>query len=255
VTEGAVDDSIRHALTKMSHLHFVSAEAYKRRVVQMGEEDWRVTVSGAVSLDNLQSMPLLTPAELEQNLNVPLQPAPLLVTFHPVTREYEKTATQITEILVALEQTELPVIFTLPNADTNNNIIVKAIDEYVNNHANAYFVANLGTQRYFSLLKYALAMVGNSSSGIIEAASFQLPVVNIGNRQKGRLRGANVIDVPCEQVAILNAIHEVTTATFRQNIAQLQNPYGYGQAAGRIVQTLKQVDLGGKLLKKRFQDT
>jgi len=254
VTEGAVDDSIRHALTKMSHLHFVSTDVYRRRLIQMGEEDWRITVSGAVSLDNLQSIPSLTQTELEQNLNIPLYPAPLLVTFHPVTREYDETGNQVTELMAALEQANLPVIFTLPNADTNNSIIVRAINDYVSCHPNAYFVANLGTQRYFSLLKYALAMVGNSSSGIIEAGSFQLPVVNIGNRQKGRLKGKNVIDAPCEREAILKAIHQVITANFRQDISQLQNPYGDGEATNRIIQTLSQVDISTNFLSKPFQD-
>jgi len=254
LTEGLIDEAIRHSLTKMSHLHFVSTERYRERVIQMGEEPWRVVISGALSLDNLRRLKLLTLTELERDLDISLHPAPLLVTFHPVTLEYIDTKKHIGELISALETTDMPVIFTLPNSDTQNKLIVEAINIYTQKHHNSHLVVNLGTHRYFSLMKYAAAMVGNSSSGIIEAASFGLPVVNIGNRQRGREHARNVIDVPCEHITILNAIRRATSPEFRINLAQLSNPYEHGDAAEKIIRDLGDVKLGPELLLKHFYD-
>lgn len=254
-TEGATDEAVRHSITKMSHLHFVSTEDYRRRVIQMGEEPWRVTVSGAPSLDNLERMEILSPAELESRIGLPLQPAPLLVTFHPVTLEHDDTDEHLSELFAALEACGgLPIIFTFPNADTHNSSIIAAINEYVSTHENSRVVINLGTQGYFSLMKHALAMVGNSSSGIIEAASFKLPVVNIGNRQRGRLHDRNVLDVPCQRAAILTAIHQAISPEFRRSLEGLANPYGDGKASDRIMQVLRETRLDRKLLVKHFYD-
>ncbi len=253
-TEGLIDEPIRHSITKMSHLHFASTPHYANRIMQMGEEPWRVAVSGAPGLDNLYAMDLLPSDEIERLIGMPLQPSPLLVTYHPVTLEYEDTSSHISELLAALEETGLPVVFTCPNADTQGRLIIKAIDRYVEAHENACVVTNLGTQAYFSLMKYAAAMVGNSSSGIIEAASFQLPVVNIGNRQRGRIHERNVLQVGYERSSILNAIRQVTASAFRRSLDNLQNPYGGGKSAQRIVQTLRDVPLDRKLILKRFYD-
>ena len=254
VTQGAIDDALRHSMTKLSHLHFVATEAYQQRVIQLGEEPWRVTVSGAPSLDNLSAVKLLTTQELTDQFGISINRPPLLVTFHPVTLEYEQTAWQIGELLAALETTGLPVVFTMPNADTGGREIAQRMRAYAKTHSSTQMVENLGTQGYFSLMAQAAAMVGNSASGIIEAASFALPVVNIGTRQQGRVRGANVIDAGYSRGDILVAIEKVLTPAFKQRLAGTDNPYGTGQAAETIVRCLKEIKLDDRLIVKRFYD-
>ena len=252
-TEGAIDDSIRHAITKMSHLHFASTDTYARRIIQMGEEPWRVAVSGAPSLDNLSEIRLLSPQELKEQHGLRLHDCTLLVTYHPVALEYEETEAQMGELLAALELTDCAIIFTYPNSDTQNHIIINKIHEFAHQHKErCQVVVNLGTQSYFSLMSHAKAMVGNSSAGIIEAASFRLPVVNIGNRQAGRLHGKNVINVGYTREEILPAIRQAISPEFKAGLADLTNRYGDGYASQRIVNTLKQVPLDEKLLRKRF---
>ena len=255
VTQGAIDDALRHSMTKLSHLHFVSTPEYAQRVIQMGEEPWRVIVSGAPSLDNLHSIRLLTREELAARFGLHLDETPfLLVTFHPVTLEYEQTEWQVTGLLAALEACGLPVVFTLPNADTSGRIIIRMIEEFVQTCASARIVDNFGIQGYFSLMSLAAAMVGNSSSGIIEAASFELPVVNIGARQHGRVRGANVIDVGYERAEIVEGIKKAVLTEFRESLRELVNPYGCGQTSDKIVERLKKVVLDDRLVTKRFCD-
>jgi UDP-N-acetylglucosamine 2-epimerase (non-hydrolysing)/GDP/UDP-N,N'-diacetylbacillosamine 2-epimerase (hydrolysing) len=182
---------------------------------------------------------------------LPLSPPPLLVTFHPVTLEYERTHFHVGELLAALEASGLPVVFTKPNADTSGRLALQMIEAWVQGRPQARLVDNLGTQGYFSLMSHAAAMVGNSSSGIIEAPSFQLPVVNIGNRQHGRTRAANVIDAGYERDAVLDGIRRAVSADGLQGLV---NPFGDGHAAGVIVQHLKETALDERLLKKRFHD-
>jgi UDP-hydrolysing UDP-N-acetyl-D-glucosamine 2-epimerase len=254
VTRGAMDEALRHSLTKLSHLHFVATAEYARRVEQLGEEPWRVTVCGAPALDHLNSLVLMSAAELEFRFPLRLTGPFLLVTFHPVTLEYERTEWQVGELLAALETCGLPAVFTRPNADTGNRTIVRMIKDYVATHLSAQMVDNLGTRAFFSLMSLAAAMVGNSSSGIIEAASFKLPVVNIGARQEGRVRGANVIDVGYDRLEILKGIHRAVQPEFQKNMTGLVNPYGVGQAAAIIVEKLASVALDDNLLKKSFYD-
>ena len=255
LTEGAIDDALRHCITKLSHLHFVSTEEYARRVMQLGEEPWRVTISGAPSLDNLKSLKLLTVAELERKYEISAQSPPILVTFHPVTLEYEHTREQISELVAALKTFNRPIIFTMPNADTSGRIITQVIKEFISNHPSARFVENFGTRDYLSMMAHAGAMVGNSSSGIIEAPSFKLPVVNIGSRQRGRTRAANVIDVGYGREEIAEGIHKALQPAFRQALSNLINPYGTGDAAAIIVERLKTVSLTEKnIFAKKFND-
>lgn len=253
-TEGLIDEPIRHSITKMSHLHFTTTEYYARRIIQMGEEPWRVTISGAPSLDNLHDLDWLSRSDLEARFGLDLDVSPLVVTYHPVTLEYEATEWQVTELLAALDKVGAPVIFTYPNADTWSRIIRRLIDVYVASHPNARVVVNLGTSAYFSLLRHCAAMVGNSSSGIIEAASFRLPVVNVGNRQQGRVRGPNVVDVGYEREAVLAGIRNVLDPGFRASLTDLVNLYGDGHAAERIVAVFKQVSLDMGLRHKRFHE-
>lgn len=253
-TQGLIDEALRHSLTKMSHLHFVSTDAYHRRVVQLGEEPWRVSVTGAPGLDNLTDLEVLPRNEIERRIRLSLTTPPLLVAFHPETLGYGAVAAHIEQVLLAIDASCLPVVFTYPNADTNGRQIIDAINAYVGSHENARAVASLGTQAYFSLMRHSAALVGNSSSGIIEAASFELAVVNIGSRQQGRVRGPNVIDVECTQQAIEEGIRQATTPAFRQSLSGMKNVYGDGRAAQKIVERLRSVELNRELLVKRFHD-
>ena len=254
LTFGAIDDALRHSMTKLSHLHFAATEEYAARIRQMGEEPWRVTVSGAPGLDNLAEITPAPVADFAARHDLPLTQPPLLVTFHPVTLEHDRTEWHIAELLAALAAFDVPILFTLPNVDTGHQSIIRALREFVAQRANAFLVANLGTRDYFSAMSWSLAMVGNSSSGIIEAASFKLPVVNIGSRQAGRTRAANVIDCEHDRESIAAAVRRVTDPAFRASLATLKNPYGDGHAAERIVPRLLDVELGPAFLTKRFVD-
>lgn len=254
LTEGLIDDAIRHSLTKMSHLHFVATERYRERVIQMGEQPDRVFVSGAPGLDTVRMTNPTSKAELERLVGLSFDPAPLLVTFHPVTLEYAEVGTQIDALLAALAQVRRPIVFTYPNADTSGLKVISAIEAFVAAHSNARVIKDLGPADYFGMMAVSAAMVGNSSSGIIEAPSFALPVVNIGNRQRGRLRAANVIDCTTATPAIGDAIARATAPEFRTKLMGMTNPYGDGHAAERIVDVLRTIPLDGDLVKKRFFD-
>ena len=254
ITQGAIDDALRHSITKLSHLHFVSTQEYAKRVTQLGEEPWRVNVCGAPSLDNLQFIELLKPHDLKIKYGLKFDHPPLLVTFHPVTLEYERTKWQVNELLSALEESKMPIVFTMPNADTSGRIIASKINEFVAVHSSAQVVDNFGTQGYFSMMALAAAMVGNSSSGIIEAASFELPVVNIGNRQCGRVRGANVIDVDYERTSILKGLLKALDSKFTMSLKGIRNPYFAGGASTIIVKALKRFKLDNEPVMKCFHD-
>lgn len=254
-TEGAVDDAIRNAITKMSHLHFVSLEEYRRRVLQMGEEPWRVTVSGEPGLDNISRTRVLPAAEVEAIVGMTLHPAPLLVTFHPTTLEPGEAAAHIAELLAALDSVGMPVVFTAPNADAEGRVIIAAIQDFVSHHSNTRLVTNFGTPAYLSMMRLCAAMIGNSSSGIVEAASFELPVVNLGSRQQGRVCSRNVIHAEIIKESIVRAIGLAVSPAFRESLRGLVNPYGDGNAAPRIVEILKTIPLGRNLLMKKFYST
>ena len=254
LTEGAIDDALRHSITKLSHFHFVANEEYRRRVIQLGEEPWRVVISGAPSLENLSTMSLLTREELESQTGLNLERRPLLVTYHPVTLEYQRTEWQVTQLLDAVKSSGMPVVFTAPNADTGGRVIKEMLKDYVQSDPQAQLVDNLGTLKYFSLMAIASAMVGNSSSGLVEAPSLALPVVNIGARQQGRLRAQNVIDVGYNKEDILEGIGMATDPVFVRSLQDMANPYGDGQASTIILDRLKSAPLDAKLLRKRFYD-
>lgn len=255
LTMGAIDDALRHSMTKLSHLHFVSTKQYAERVIQLGEEPWRVTVSGAPGLDNLDSIAFQDQAMLEDRLGMDVSRPALLVTFHPVSLEYLQVKLQIDAVLSALQKSGFPVIFTMPNADTGGSIVLDRIRAYVGAHSDSRLFDNLGTETYFSLMRCVSAMVGNSSSGIIEAPSFELPVVNIGSRQAGRVRARNVIDVECTEAQILDGINRATDPAFRMSMRDLENPYRQEQSASDIiVQRLKTVPLDERLKVKSFFD-
>ena len=255
VTEGAMDEALRHGITKLSHLHFVSTEVYARRVRQLGEEPWRITVAGAPALDNLDTVPLLSKTDLESALGFALEKPCLIVTFHPATLQFEQAEAQLRELLAAVEAADAQAIFTLPNADMSGRAVLRLIQDFLPSHPRARLVENLGTQRYFSLMSQASAMIGNSSSGIIEAPSFELPVVNVGLRQSGRERAANVIDVLGGSAAILNGIRKALSREFRGQLAGTSNPYRQPRgAAPIIVENLAVASLDERLLMKKFHD-
>lgn len=252
ITEGAIDDRFRHAISKLSHLHFVSTEPYRNRLLQMGEEPWRVSVSGAPGLDHLNGFVPWTRSALEESLQMPLTGPLALITFHPVTLHAGEQVETLLRSLAAWPGGTL--VFTGPNSDPGYRAIYEQLEAFVADEPRARLFASLGTARYFSLMHYAAALIGNSSSGILEAASFELPVVNIGDRQKGRVRGRNVLDVPCEQAAIEAGLRRALEPDFRASLRGLVNPYGSGQAAGCIVSRILAEGRNPRLLHKRFID-
>jgi UDP-hydrolysing UDP-N-acetyl-D-glucosamine 2-epimerase len=250
VSEGAIDDAVRNALTKMSHIHFTSTHEARRRVIQMGEEEWRVHRAGAPSLDHLRRQKLLTREEIAAKLHFDLSPSPILVAFHPVTLARD-TIEEADALFAALASLPDPLLFCYPNADAGSRALVERIRSFLESRRRGQIFTNLDAITYWSLLRQAEMLVGNSSSGIMETASFALPTVNIGIRQQGRERAANVLDAPADKFAILEAIATARSPEFRQSFAGLLNPYGDGWASEKIVKVLTTVPLNQNLLFKR----
>jgi GDP/UDP-N,N'-diacetylbacillosamine 2-epimerase (hydrolysing) len=256
VTVGAFDEAIRHSITKMSHFHFTATESYRSRVIQLGEHPDRVFNVGAPGLDNIRRLALLDRAALEKALHLKLGSRNLLVTWHPVTLEPGKTQDDFQTLLNSLDQLQnVKLIFTKANADTEGRIVNQMIDEYVatrTSRATAH--TSLGRLRYLSAMKHVDGVVGNSSSGIIEAPSLAIGTVNIGDRQRGRVRAASVIDCEPHEKSITTALEELFSSQFRDCLATTVNPYDGGDnVAGDIVRTLNSCSLDG-ILKKSFYD-
>ncbi len=250
VSEGAIDDAVRNALTKMSHLHFTSTESARQRVIGMGEEAWRVHRAGAPSLDHLRRSKLLNRQELEREMGIDLSRRTLLVTYHPVTIARDTTR-EADALFRALEQVPEEIVFCYPNADAGSRDLIERINTFRNTHPPAKLAVNLRPVLYWSLLRESWAVVGNSSSGIMEAASFGIPAIDVGIRQAGRERDRNVLSVPAETDAILAAISKIRDEGFRAGLENMQNPYGDGHAAERIVEALASAPVGEALLRKR----
>jgi UDP-hydrolysing UDP-N-acetyl-D-glucosamine 2-epimerase len=253
-TEGLIDEAIRHSISKMSHLHFPSTEVYAERIRQMGEEDWRIAVVGAPGLDNIREMELFSKEETARKFEFDLARPVALVTFHPVTLEYEQNQTYISKLLAALKEFDIQYLFTYPNADTSGRVIIDHIRKFCDQHKGASVVQNATQRGYLSLLSVVDCMIGNSSSGIIEAATFRLPVVNVGNRQRGRIHGANVVDCAHDTHDIVKALRKVMTVDFQESLNNLENPYGDGRASEKIVEYLEEMKIDRNLLLKRFVD-
>jgi UDP-hydrolysing UDP-N-acetyl-D-glucosamine 2-epimerase len=254
VSLGAIDDVLRHAITQLSAIHFVSHEDHGRRVKQMGQDPSRIVVCGAPALDNLKQMTLQSRDQILQQYGLKLPDTFALVVFHPVTRQPGQAASQVAALLSAMKRTGLACVIGYPNADAENQAIIQQIEAFVQADPRSITFRNVGIETYFSLMSHAKVMVGNSSSGIIEAASLKLPVVNVGDRQKGRLHGINVFDTPCETQAIINAITQATSPQSLAAIASMTNPYGDGQASQRITAYLESLVIDDSLRMRPFRD-
>ena len=253
LSQGAIDDAVRNALTKMSHIHFTSTETARTRVISMGEEPWRVHRAGAPSLDHLRRSVLLTRQQLEEQLGLDLTQPSAVVAYHPVTL-LSDTLSEVDALLQALSETPEQLLFCYPNADAGSRSLIERTRAFVASRQNARIFVNLPSITYWSLLRSAWLMVGNSSSGIMETGSFALPAVNVGMRQMGREQGPNIIDAAPTADSIRSAIEKARSPKFLQSIAGMVNPYGDGHAAERIVSVLSSLPPRDKLLVKLTPD-
>ena len=254
-TEGAFDESIRHSITKMSHLHFTATNEYKNRVIQLGEHPSRVFNVGGMGIENIKRLKLLSKDEFEKSIEFKLNSKNILVTFHPVTLENSTAKEQFQQLLDAIDELEdTNIIFTKANSDTDGRVINQMIDEYVTkNFQKSVQFTSLGQLRYLSALQYVDAVVGNSSSGLAEAPSFKIGTINIGDRQKGRIKASSVIDCEPNKDSILKSFEKLYSKEFQNSLINVKNPYGDGCASKKIVEILKSVDLEN-ILKKSFYD-
>jgi len=254
-TEGAFDEAIRHSITKMSHLHFTATEAYKNRVIQLGEQPNRVFNVGGLGIDNIVKLNLLPKQEFEKSINFKLNKSNILITFHPVSLDKSTAHKQFNELLLALdEQQNTTLIFTKANSDTDGRIINQMIDEYVQKNTDkAVCFTSLGQLRYLSALQYMDMVVGNSSSGLAEVPTFKKATINIGDRQKGRIKASSVIDCLPIKKEILKAFKTASSKEFESVLQDVENPYGGGGASSKIKSIIKNIDLTD-IVKKSFCD-
>ena len=253
-TEGLIDESIRHSITKMSHIHFVATDEYKNRVIQLGEQPDKVFNVGGLGIDNINKLKLLSRKAFEQATNFSLGEKNILVTFHPVTLEKSTAEIQFKELLRALDELlDTKIIFTKSNSDTDGRVINRMIDDYVTDHDNTISFTSMGQLNYLSALQYMDAVVGNSSSGLIEAPSFKIGTINIGDRQKGRIKAESVISCSSEKDDISKSLIKLYSPEFQNLIKNTKNPYGTGGASKKIINIIKDFNLMG-ILKKSFYD-
>ena len=257
LTEGAIDEGIRHSITKMSYLHFTSTEQYRNRVIQLGENPERVFYVGALGVENIKKINLMTKEELERSIHFEIDENTVIVTYHPVTLENNTVEEQFLNLLEVLDRNpKIRMIFTKANADTNGRIVNELIDKYAaQNSERACAFMSLGQKRYLSALKYCRIVIGNSSSGIIEAPSFGKPIINIGDRQKGRICADSVINCGYTQQEIQQAMETALTEEFENKARNCRNPYEKENTAANIISVIKDYLLNDKIkLKKGFYD-
>ena len=253
LTEGAIDDAFRHSITKMSQMHFVATQEYANRVIQLGEQPNRVIISGALGVDAIHNLKLLSKIELEEKLGFKFGKKNLLITFHPVTLESKEISNQIDSLLAALEElTDTTLIFTMPNADPDSQIISDAIEKFVRDNLNAKFFKSLGQLAYLSCIPFVDGVVGNSSSGILEVPSFRKGSVNIGDRQLGRIMPPSVINCEPSTLKIISAIKQLYSKPFKDMLETFTNPYGSLGASIIIMEKMKKYDFGTNTKKKFF---
>lgn len=255
-TEGAVDEAIRHAVSKMSYLHFTSTEEYRRRVIQLGEAPERVYAVGAMGVENALTMEFISKEELERELKCDLGERYAVVTYHPVTLENATAREQIDELLKAVGYfSDMKFLFTKANADADGRIINAQIEKFMETHRNIYLYSSLGRKKYLSVVKGAVAVIGNSSSGLLEVPTFKIPTVNIGDRQKGRIQAESVINCEPKYEAVRAAMEQAFSSEFREKVKMVKNPYGDGNTSSKIVSIMKEWLLGDKIdIKKKFYD-
>lgn len=255
VTEGAYDDAIRHSITKMSHLHFTSTEEYRKRVIQLGEQPERVFYVGSLGVENIKNLPLMGKEEIEYEIGFKIDEQTILVTYHPVTLGKRTAKDDIDDFIAALEERkDLRVIFTMPNSDTGGQFIVEAVNGFVDrNPDRAKAFKSLGVMRYLSVMKQVTAVVGNSSSGLIETPSFHIPTLNIGDRQKGRTAGESVINCGTSKIEILDGLTKIFSPDIRQKAQVCVNPYEKEDTAKYIFEVIKDYPLMN-LAQKHFYD-
>ena len=251
ITEGAYDDAIRHSITKMSQLHFTSSEQYRKRVIQLGEEPNRVFYTGSLGVENIKKLPLLTKDEIETEIDFKIDDKTILVTYHPVTLGNRTAKDDIDDFVAALnERKDLRVIFTMPNSDTGGQFIVDAINDFVsNNRERAKLYKSLGVVRYLSVMKQVAAVVGNSSSGLMEVPSFGKPTLDIGDRQKGRMAADSVFHCNPDKESVLSGLETVLSSTFKEKAARTKNPYekeGSAKAIFDVISTYPLTELNQK---------
>lgn len=242
ITEGAYDDAIRHSVTKMSHLHFTSCEEYRHRVIQLGEQPDHVFNVGSIGVENIKMLPLMSKDEIEKEIGFAIDDHTILVTYHPVTLGNRTVKEDIDDFIAALdEKKDLRIIFTMPNSDTGGQAIVEAINAFVDkNHQRAKAFKSLGVLRYLSVMQQVAAVVGNSSSGLVEVPSFRIPTLNIGDRQKGRMAADSVYNCKTDKQSVLKGLDIVLSEDFRQKAAAIHNPYdkeGTAQAMFNVIRT------------------
>ena len=253
-TEGAFDEAFRHSITKMSHFHFVAADEYKQRVIQLGEQPEHVFLVGGLGIDNIKRLELLDRNTLEADLGFKFNKKNLLITFHPVTLETSSALTQMQALLGALAKLEdIQLIFTMPNADTDGRALIEMVKKFASQHSNAHAFTSLGQLRYLSCIAQVDGVVGNSSSGLLEVPSFKKGTINIGDRQRGRLQASSVINCESNQKSIADGINMLYSSEFQANLSQVHNPYGEGGASEKIVSTLKIINIKN-IVKKVFHD-
>ena len=252
-TEGLIDEPIRHSITKMSQIHFTSTDEYRNRVIQLGENPKSVFNVGALGIENINKLNLLNRSDFEKSIDFKLNKRNFLITFHPVTLDNNTAENQFQSLLNVLKKmNETNFIFTKPNADTGGRIIIKMIDEFVqNNNQNSISFISLGQVRYLSALQFVDIVIGNSSSGLVEVPSFKIPTINIGDRQKGRICAGSVINCECNEHDIEMSVNKALSNEFNEFIKDKDNPHGTGNSSGLIINTLKSIDLTD-IVKKEF---
>jgi len=254
-TEGLIDEAIRHSITKMSHIHFTSTNVYKKRVEQMGEDPSKVFNVGALGIENINKLKLFSYDEFEKRINLKLRKIVILITFHPVTLENSSSKKQFSQLIKSIDKLDnSTIIFTKPNADMDGRVISELIDSYViENSKKSISYVSMGQKLYLSAIKYSNIVIGNSSSGLIEVPSFKKATINIGDRQKGRIKGCSVIDCDPIESSITKSINIALSEKFGNKLKSASNPYGFENSSSKILKTLKEINFED-LLKKQFYD-
>ncbi len=252
VTEGATDELVRHAITKMSHFHLVLLQDYKKRLLQMGEESWRIKVIGLHELNYKKKMLCLSKKNLSKKFRFDLSKPYCLLTFHPVTLELNKLEFQLNNLFKALKKTKINIVITYPNADPEHEKIIKLYNKFFLKKKNYLIVKNLGMKNYVSILKHCEFVIGNSSSGIVEAGSFKKPAINIGSRQEGKIKPLNVIDSKYTEFSIVKSIKRASTFKFKKKIKKMKNPYESSMSIQKVANEIIRLKVNDKLLRKKF---